>query len=147
MNCIYLYQELKPHQNMQHKHSKLLTPHFCTASTSLISSKIWVCDRNELGVCGLMLSVHACLCWCVYVCEVLRASPNIHHYLAGKTGIGLVTRWLHNLRRGFTLGCKRTWTVLCAVTWHPEDRLHRSDKINADSNVPNNSNNLCRFVT
>lgn len=40
-------------------------------------------------------------CVCVHVfagaCEVLRASPNIHHYLAGKTGIAHVTERLHNL--------------------------------------------------
>lgn len=43
-----------------------------------------------------------CVCECVHVfagvCEVIRASPNIHHHhLAGKTGTGLVTWRLHNL--------------------------------------------------
>lgn len=38
------------------------------------------------------------VCMSLLVCEVIRASPNIHHHhLAGKTGTGLVTWRLHNL--------------------------------------------------
>lgn len=60
------------------------------------------------------VSVRVCVC----AREVLRASPNIHHYLAGKTGIGLVSGWLHNALLWIHTRLKEIWTAPCAVTWN-----------------------------